>query len=99
MLFHLDLNSQLVNVSFWTEPSLVFSIAYHLDLLRENGHFPCKDNVEENINYIPGDSSMNTRDLMSFLKESEIKRIIQKIVIKTFDVEVQKADFILLNTV
>ncbi|CAI9760678.1 unnamed protein product [Fraxinus pennsylvanica] len=89
----------LVNVSFWTEPALVFSIAYHLDLLRENGHFPCKDNVEENINYIPGVSSMNTRDLMSFLKESEIKRIIQKIVIKTFDDEVQKADFILLNTV
>ncbi|CAI9775028.1 unnamed protein product [Fraxinus pennsylvanica] len=86
-------------MGFGSEPALVFSIAYHLDLLRENGHFPCKDNVEENINYIPGVSSMNTRDLMSFLKESEIKRIIQKIVIKTFDDEVQKAYFILLSTI
>ncbi|CAA2978368.1 UDP-glycosyltransferase 86A1-like [Olea europaea subsp. europaea] len=89
----------LVNVSFWTEPALVFSIAYHLDLLRENGHFPCKDSVEENINYIPGVSSLNTRDLMSFLKESSIKRVIQKIVIKSFDDQVKKADFILLNSV
>ncbi|KAL0338477.1 UNVERIFIED_CONTAM: UDP-glycosyltransferase 86A1 [Sesamum angustifolium] len=36
----------LVNVSLWTEPALVFSLAYHLDLLRENGHFPCKDCTE-----------------------------------------------------
>ncbi|KAF5471861.1 hypothetical protein F2P56_008626, partial [Juglans regia] len=29
----------LVNVSFWTEPVLVFTLYYHLDLLRKNGHF------------------------------------------------------------
>lgn len=29
----------LVNVSFWTEPALVFTLYYHLDLLRLNGHF------------------------------------------------------------
>lgn len=29
----------LVNVSFWTEPALVFSLYYHLELLRANGHF------------------------------------------------------------
>lgn len=29
----------LVNVSFWTEPVLVLSLYYHLDLLRKNGHF------------------------------------------------------------
>ncbi|KAL2502739.1 UDP-glycosyltransferase 86A1 [Forsythia ovata] len=89
----------LVNVSFWTEPALVFSIDYHLDLLRENGHFPCKDNVEENINYIPGVSSMNTRDLMPYLKESSITTLVQKIVLKIFDDQVKKADFILQNTV
>lgn len=33
---------KLVNVSFWTEPALVFSICSHLDLLRENGHLPVK---------------------------------------------------------
>lgn len=32
----------LLNVSFWTEPALVFSLTYHLDMLREKGHFPCK---------------------------------------------------------
>ncbi|CAI9760676.1 unnamed protein product [Fraxinus pennsylvanica] len=91
----------LVNVSFWTEPALVFSnsIAYHLDLLRENCHFPCKDNIEENINYIPGVSLMNTRDLMPYLKESSLDSLPQKIVMKTFDDQVKKADFILLNTV
>ncbi|GMI96594.1 hypothetical protein like AT2G36970 [Hibiscus trionum] len=29
----------LVNVSFWTEPALVFTLYYHVDLLRKNGHF------------------------------------------------------------
>ncbi|CAK9155274.1 unnamed protein product [Ilex paraguariensis] len=29
----------LVNVSFWTEPALVFTLYYHLDLLKENSHF------------------------------------------------------------
>ena len=29
----------LVNVSFWTEPALVFTLYYHVDLLRNNGHF------------------------------------------------------------
>lgn len=32
----------LLKVSFWTEPALVFSLAYHVEILRENGHFPCK---------------------------------------------------------
>lgn len=31
----------LVNVSFWTEPALVFSLTYHSQLLREKGHYPC----------------------------------------------------------
>ena len=29
----------LVNVSFWTEPALVFTLNYHLNLLVSNGHF------------------------------------------------------------
>ena len=29
----------LLHVSFWTEPALVFSLYYHLDLLITNGHF------------------------------------------------------------
>lgn len=29
----------LVNVSYWTEPALVFSVYYHMDLLRQNRHY------------------------------------------------------------
>lgn len=32
----------LVCVSFWTEPALVLSLYYHLDLLKKNGHFGSK---------------------------------------------------------
>ncbi|KAH6754965.1 hypothetical protein C2S51_038939 [Perilla frutescens var. frutescens] len=38
---------KLVNVSLWTQSALVFSLAYHWDLLQQNGHFPSKENVEE----------------------------------------------------
>lgn len=30
---------EIVHVSFFTEPALVFALYYHLDLLEENGHF------------------------------------------------------------
>ncbi|KAL6521064.1 hypothetical protein OROGR_017633 [Orobanche gracilis] len=33
----------LVTVSFWTEPALVLSLYYHLDLLKTNGHFGAKE--------------------------------------------------------
>lgn len=32
----------LVYVSFWTEPALVFTLYYHLHLLRQNRHFACQ---------------------------------------------------------
>jgi len=35
----------LLYVSFWTEPALVFSLYYHMDLLRINGHFGCQGNL------------------------------------------------------
>lgn len=40
---------KLVNVSFWTQPALVFSLAYHWDLLQQNGHIPCTGNIYINI--------------------------------------------------
>ncbi|KAL0409952.1 UNVERIFIED_CONTAM: UDP-glycosyltransferase 86A1 [Sesamum latifolium] len=86
----------LVNVSFWTEPALVFSLGYHWDLLRENGHVPCKDDKEVDINYLPGVESISTRDVMSYLREEEI--IVSEVLFWAFQ-EVKKADFILHNTV
>jgi hypothetical protein len=35
----------LLYVSFWTEPALVFSLYYHMDLLMINGHFACQGNL------------------------------------------------------
>ncbi|KAI3472054.1 hypothetical protein Pfo_028742 [Paulownia fortunei] len=88
----------LVNVSFWTEPALVFSLTYHWGLLTEKGHVPCKDNVEEEINYVPGIESINTRDIMPYLKEAGLVSIVYKTLYQAFE-EVKKADFILHNTV
>ncbi|GFQ03282.1 UDP-glycosyltransferase 86a1 [Phtheirospermum japonicum] len=87
----------IVNVSFWTEPALVFSLLYHWDLLTEMGHSPCTDKNEE-INYIPGVKSINTKDLMSYLKESDSSDISYKALSPAFQ-EAKKADFILHNTV
>ncbi|XP_057779202.1 UDP-glycosyltransferase 86A1-like [Salvia miltiorrhiza] len=88
----------LLKVSFWTEPALVFSLAYHVQLLRQNGHFPCKDHVEEEIDYVDGVKSMNTKDLMPYLKESGTRSLVHRVEMKAFE-EVKKADFILHNTV
>ncbi|GFP85572.1 UDP-glycosyltransferase 86a1 [Phtheirospermum japonicum] len=87
----------MVNVSFWTQPALVFTLLYHLDLLKEWGHFPCKDKIED-ITYVPGVKSMNTRDLMSYLREAQLGEIVYKMLSQAFE-EVKKADFILHNTV
>lgn len=31
----------MLYISFWTETALVFTLYYHLDLLKRNGHFAC----------------------------------------------------------
>ncbi|KAL6574864.1 hypothetical protein OROMI_012149 [Orobanche minor] len=86
----------LVNVSFWTEPALVFSLYYHLDLLRENGHVPVRAR-RENVDYIPGIPSVNTKDFMSYLQDSELT-LLHKVVFRALDA-VKSADFIICNTV
>lgn len=35
----------LIYVSFWTEPALVFSLYFHVHLLRQHGHFGCLGNL------------------------------------------------------
>ncbi|KAH6802662.1 hypothetical protein C2S51_034108 [Perilla frutescens var. frutescens] len=89
---------KLVNVSLWTQSALVFSLAYHWDLLQQNGHFPSKENVEEEINYVPGVDSISTKDLMVYLKEDENSSIICRGTRIVFE-NVKDADFVLQNTV
>ncbi|KAK6140160.1 hypothetical protein DH2020_026158 [Rehmannia glutinosa] len=86
----------LVNVSFWTEPALVFSLYYHLDLLKKNGHVPVNGR-KEIVDYIPGIPSINTKDFMSYFQDSDLQ-LLHKIIFRAFDV-VKSADFILCNTV
>ncbi|KAH6762323.1 UDP-Glycosyltransferase superfamily protein [Perilla frutescens var. hirtella] len=86
----------LVNVSFWTEPALVFSLYYHLELLRENGHVPVNGR-REIVNYLPGIESINTKDFMSYLHDTKLG-VLHDIMFGAFD-DVKTADFILCNTV
>ncbi|XP_051118080.1 UDP-glycosyltransferase 86A1-like [Andrographis paniculata] len=89
----------LVNVTFWTEPATVFSINYHLDLLRENGHFPnFAASGESRIDYIPGVRSISTNDLMSYIRQPKALPGVTKIAVTAFQ-QVKNADFILCNTV
>ncbi|OMO73623.1 UDP-glucuronosyl/UDP-glucosyltransferase [Corchorus olitorius] len=88
----------LVNVSFWTEPALVFTLYYHLDLLKANGHFACIENRDDIIDYIPGVRAIEPKDMMSYLQASDISTVVHRIIFKAFQ-DVKKADFIICNTV
>ncbi|KAI3459868.1 hypothetical protein Pfo_016531 [Paulownia fortunei] len=88
----------LVNVSLWTEPAMVFSISYHMDLLRQNGHFPYSGPGVDHVNYIPGVQPIRTKDLMSYIQYPDAVPVLIKVVVKAFE-QVKNADFILCNTV
>ncbi|XP_073060180.1 UDP-glycosyltransferase 86A1-like [Primulina eburnea] len=88
----------LVNVSFFTQPALVFTVGFHWDIVTQNGHFPVKGNNEEEIKYVPGVDSISTKDLMSYFKEEEIETVVHKAVFAAFH-EMSKADFVLHYTV
>ncbi|KAF6140191.1 hypothetical protein GIB67_000239 [Kingdonia uniflora] len=89
---------RLVHVSFWTEPALVFTLYHHIPLLRENGHFGSNSNRKEAIDYIPGVSPINPKDLMSYLQASDITTVVHQIIFKAFE-SAREADFVLCNTV
>ncbi|KAL5709985.1 7-deoxyloganetin glucosyltransferase [Ranunculus cassubicifolius] len=88
----------LVNVSFWTEPALVFTLYYHMNLLRKNGHFGFHDNREDTIDYIPGVAGIEPKDLMSYLQATDTSTIVHKIIFKAFE-DVKKADYVIGNTI
>ncbi|KAL7173730.1 hypothetical protein ACSBR2_033061 [Camellia fascicularis] len=85
-------------VSFWTEPALVFTLYYHMDLLRKNGHFGCLDAREDPVDYIPGVRSIDPKDMTSYLQESDTSTVCHQINFKAFN-DVRGADFVLCNTV
>nr|AYC63490.1 UDP-glycosyltransferase [Scoparia dulcis] len=88
----------IASVSFWTQPALVFSMIYHLDLLKQNGHLSLKGDVEEEINYLPGVESINTRDIMAYLKIERKEIAMYENVFLIFE-DAKETDFVLHNTV
>ncbi|KAK4406362.1 UDP-glycosyltransferase 86A1 [Sesamum angolense] len=75
----------MVNVSLWTEPAIVFSLDYHLELLRQNGHVPYNGYADSHINYIPGIQSISIGDLMTYLQDPEAIPMITQIANKGFE--------------
>ncbi|KAF4369901.1 hypothetical protein F8388_011771 [Cannabis sativa] len=88
----------LVSVSFWTEPALVFSLYYHLDLLKINGHFGGASHNKDIIDYIPGVKAIKPNDLPSNLQELDVSTIMHEFIKNAFE-GVKRADMILCNTV
>ncbi|KAK6779537.1 hypothetical protein RDI58_021721 [Solanum bulbocastanum] len=88
----------LVSVSFFTQPALVFTIDYHLDLLVKNGHFGSIDNRKDTIDYLPGISEINPSDLPSYFQTKESSTILHQIIYKGFE-DAKKSDIIICNTI
>lgn len=88
----------LFHASFWTEPALVFSLYYHVHLLREHRHFDCPDARKDPIDYIPGVKSIDPKDMMSYLQDMDTSTNMHKIIFMAFQ-DVRFADFVLCNTV
>ncbi|XP_065866696.1 UDP-glycosyltransferase 86A2-like [Euphorbia lathyris] len=92
---------RLLYVSFWTEPALVFTLYYHLHLLRINRHFDSQDaerRHDEPIDYIPGVKAMEVKDTPSYLQELDTTSVCHQIIFKSFN-EAKGADFVLCNSV
>ncbi|XP_010557349.1 PREDICTED: UDP-glycosyltransferase 86A2 [Tarenaya hassleriana] len=88
----------LVYVSFWTEAALVFSLYYHMDLLRLHGHFCSQGRRKDLIDYIPGVKAIEPKDTASYLQDTDTSSVVHQIIFKAFE-DVKKADFVLCNTI
>ncbi|EEF38632.1 UDP-glycosyltransferase 86A2 [Ricinus communis] len=88
----------LVHVSFWTEPALVFTLYYHMDLLRIHGHFACQDCREDTIDYIPGVEGIEPKDTTSYLQETDTTSVCHQIIFNCFN-DTKNADFVICNSV
>ncbi|KAI4378724.1 hypothetical protein MLD38_016163 [Melastoma candidum] len=88
----------LVNVSFWTEPALVLCIYNHIDLLKRNGHYACKENRKDPIDYIPGVPAIEPTDLPSYLQDPDASNMGAQFIQAVFDDE-KTSDIVIINTI
>ncbi|CAH9097442.1 unnamed protein product, partial [Cuscuta epithymum] len=89
----------LIYISFWTEPALVFTLYYHLHLLKLNGHYGCTDVRKDEIDYVPGVGSIQPKDLMSYIQETDTTTVSHQIIDTAFADARDHADFVLCNTI
>ncbi|XP_052134556.1 UDP-glycosyltransferase 86A1 [Oryza glaberrima] len=85
-------------VSFWTEPAIIFSLYYHMDLLTKNGHFNCKEPRKDTITYVPGVEAIEPGELMSYLQDTDTTTVVHRIIFRAFE-EARGADYVVCNTV
>ncbi|KAK1409777.1 hypothetical protein QVD17_36306 [Tagetes erecta] len=90
---------KLVNISFWTEPALVLNLYYHMDLLKENGHYDPLDKDDGIIDYIPGVESIKPTDLMSYLQATNTNTVCHSIIRKALFEDAKSADIVICNTI
>nr|AFJ53014.1 UDP-glycosyltransferase 1 [Linum usitatissimum] len=88
----------LVYVSVWTQPALVFTLYHHVHLLRQNGHFGCRDRRKDTIDYVPGVKRIEPKDTPSPLQEDDETTIVHQTTLGAFH-DVRSADFVLINTI
>ncbi|CAM8888983.1 unnamed protein product [Rhodiola kirilowii] len=88
----------LVHISFWTQSALSFTLFYHWELFKKNGHFASQDNRTDVIDYIPGVQEIKPADLISYLQMSDTTTVAHRTCFTAFE-DVRKADFILANTI
>jgi hypothetical protein len=88
-------------ISFWTQPTFLYSIFYHAHLLEDLRYSISEGTADENsisIDYIPGVPTLETRDLPTFLRETDAEsRYILDVYLKSFQLS-READWVLGNS-
>nr|GFB11965.1 UDP-glycosyltransferase 86A1-like [Tanacetum cinerariifolium] len=90
---------KLINISFWTEPALILTLYYHMDLLKKNGHYDPLVKRGDVVDYVPGVKSIKPTDMMSYLQTTNTNTVTHRIIHKGIFQEGKKADFVVCNTI
>jgi len=88
-------------ISFWTQPTTIYSIYYHAHLLESHPHSLYKGSGDEGnilIDYIPGVPTFHPRDLPSFLHEQDpVSQYLLDLLLKSLE-SCRRADWVLCNS-
>ncbi|KAL8057970.1 hypothetical protein ABFX02_04G218400 [Erythranthe guttata] len=84
--------------SLWPMPASVFSVFYHFDLLRRNGHYPfdLSERGDERVDYIPGIESIRLADIPSIAHMKD--QCLLRLVLRIFP-NVPKAQYLLFTSI